>query len=232
MSYRTVAFFKIKDTNNYYYYYYFSQLAPLFGIVELKQARVILINLIGTMEKRCPEIHQVFTLISDLNSWDAKRVDQPDFDRRLEAYKKIKTLTLEKNLNTDLAFIVLHNSFYFVRCVSRNRSHLIDSIRFDSIRLIDNKYDFFLYQEQDISLRDNASFYLKEICPKIAYSLKGKGLLKQHWLESILFLVKKGIISENENVQGLSISLLGVMVSRFLPRYAFKCIDTYSRANR
>lgn len=36
-------------------------------------------------------------------------------------------------------------------------------------------------------------------------------MIRQQWVESILNLIKRGISSDNENVQTLSISLLGVM---------------------
>ncbi|KAK6627164.1 hypothetical protein RUM44_009641 [Polyplax serrata] len=160
---------------------YMRQIAVLFGILELKQARKVLINLVADMEKKEPELKEVGIMVQQLNAWDLKSVDQPDFEKRLDALKNIKSLSDEKQLDTNLAFIVLHNCFYFVRC------------------------------EPDISLRDSASYCLKEICPKMTTTLKSRGMIRQQWVESILNLIKRGISSDNENVQTLSISLLGVM---------------------
>lgn len=96
----------------------FRQLAVLFGVIELKQARKILINSVADMETRCEELSQVATIVREINAWDLKRVDQPDFEKRLDAFKKVKLLADEDKLHVDLALIVLHNCFYFVRCVS------------------------------------------------------------------------------------------------------------------
>lgn len=133
------------------------------------------------VEIRKPELGSYVSIIKDLNAYDPQRMDQPNFDKRLGAFKTIRTLLQEKKIDTNLGIVILHNCFYFMRC------------------------------ETDLSLRDNASFCLQEMCPKVAHAVKDNKTSLKFWIESILRLIRDGINAETDNMQSFSIQLLGIM---------------------
>lgn len=60
-------------------------------------------------------------LLGDLNAWDVKWIDQPDFNRRLNAFKKLEEMANEKNISVNLGIIVIYTCFFFVKTVSSVR---------------------------------------------------------------------------------------------------------------
>lgn len=75
-------------------------------------------NLVANIGKRLPDMGARMSVIPELNAWDHKWMDQPDYETRLDAFKKIQKLIEDENANSDLALIVLYNCFFFIRYVS------------------------------------------------------------------------------------------------------------------
>jgi len=94
-------------------------LAPLFGTVEGRSAREALCNTVRVIGQREALHASLGELVSSLNAWDRKRIDEPDFDVRLKAHKEINAI-LSKGTppSTDWVYLVLYNCFHFVRKVS------------------------------------------------------------------------------------------------------------------
>lgn len=67
------------------------------------------------------EMELIATVSSNLNAFDKRWVEQPDFDTRLEAFKTVQTLLDSGKLSVDLGVIVIHHCFYVIR-------EVIDSI--------------------------------------------------------------------------------------------------------
>lgn len=55
-------------------------------------------------------------IISRLNAWNAKRLEEPDYDARLEGFANAKLLVQQDALKTDEILPLLHNCIYFVLC--------------------------------------------------------------------------------------------------------------------
>ncbi|KAL0280213.1 UNVERIFIED_CONTAM: hypothetical protein PYX00_001577 [Menopon gallinae] len=160
---------------------YLRSFAVLLGTIDSVDCRKMLTNALANIQNRCPELNESLSVVRDLNANDSKWVSQPDFDKRLDAYKKVKTLASEGQMDLDFALMVLHNSFYVVRC------------------------------DTDLSLRDSASYCLKEICPILANNWKDNQNQNQFWIDSILRTIHLALIGKDENIQTFAISLLGVM---------------------
>lgn len=64
------------------------------------------------------EMDQIATTVRQLNAYDKRWVEQPDFDTRLDAFKKVQTLLDEGKLSVNLGVIVIHHCFYVIRSVS------------------------------------------------------------------------------------------------------------------
>ena len=70
--------------------------------------------------RRDPQQAHLADMVCALNSWDERRVDQADFDRRLSAHKDInvRLQTATDAPAVDWMALVLYNCFHFVRTVS------------------------------------------------------------------------------------------------------------------
>jgi U3 small nucleolar RNA-associated protein 20 len=104
-------------------------LAQLFGQVNSPGPRKLLIELLMTVakcntEERKAQLYASAQLISKLNAFDAKWVEQPDFNQRLDGFKEVHEMLEKGQVDLDLGVIIIHNCFHFIRTVSiRNESH-------------------------------------------------------------------------------------------------------------
>ncbi len=61
-------------------------------------------------------------ILTKLNSWDARRIDEPDYIVRLEAFDVAKeTMTSSKEPSVDLLLMLLHNCCYFITNVCSSK---------------------------------------------------------------------------------------------------------------
>ncbi|RZF48294.1 hypothetical protein LSTR_LSTR010257 [Laodelphax striatellus] len=116
---------------------YAQQLAPVFALASAPDARKLLTQITSAVTKDASGIDE--KLLDDLNAWDKRWIDQPDFTRRLDAFKRIQNLVDSKTMPLDLGIIIIYTCFHFLRT------------------------------EKDMSLRDNASQCLHKLCPAMAH---------------------------------------------------------------
>ncbi|XP_063986981.1 small subunit processome component 20 homolog [Diachasmimorpha longicaudata] len=169
---------------------------PLLSCVGSSAARKLLLQLFKTIaSKDCesspvPRDIMVKTadLLGELNAMDQRWIDQPDFERRLDAFSEIKSAISSENpeqskiLTIEFGVAVLYSCFYFLK------------------------------RETDLSLRDSAGLCLNILGPELAKRNKDNKVDRMFLIEeTILNLVRTGIRSKNEAVRLRSISFLGVM---------------------
>eukprot|EP00794_Sanderia_malayensis_P003704 gene3704-4224_t len=63
-----------------------NSLTTLFLTMKDKLARVLLCDVYEIMAQRDEELSPIKGLVHDMNSWNPRRLDEPDFDRRLQAF--------------------------------------------------------------------------------------------------------------------------------------------------
>jgi U3 small nucleolar RNA-associated protein 20 len=102
---------------------YSRSLAPLFGAVNTPGPRKLLNKLLITIAECCSEEQKAYLfasaqLISKLNASDAKWVEQPDFNQRLDGFKEVHEMLEKGQINLELGVIIIHNCFHFIRTVS------------------------------------------------------------------------------------------------------------------
>jgi U3 small nucleolar RNA-associated protein 20 len=88
-------------------------LSQLFFLLNTQAARNQLIQVIGKLANIHEDIGTVFRVVDDLNAWSTKRIDEPDFDRRFDAFSKISQ-DLWTHLNVYEWLPILYNFFFFV----------------------------------------------------------------------------------------------------------------------
>ena len=102
---------------------YCRSLAPLFGAVSTPGPRRLLNKLLVTIAKCCSEEKKAHLLasaqlISKLNAFNAKWVEQPDFNQRLDGFKEVHDMLEKGQIDVELGVIIIHNCFHFIRTVS------------------------------------------------------------------------------------------------------------------
>ncbi|XP_067207673.1 small subunit processome component 20 homolog isoform X2 [Linepithema humile] len=159
-------------------------LASLLSDLSTRKLFLLLYSIIA--ERSSEEFHETMTrdcdILTMLNAWDYKWIDQPDFQKRLDAFGKISTMVEKNTITLEFGVIVIHNCFYFLKT------------------------------ESDLAIKDCSGQCLKLVVSKLAKENKSNTLNRRYLMDdTILALTRKGITSKNETVRLQSIALLGYM---------------------
>ena len=94
-------------------------IAQLFSTITSRQSRSLLCDIVAAMATTDPALTRVSTLVSQLNAWDPKRVEEPDYMLRLDAYQEcVRTVqATDRPLNTVWCQLVLNNCLYYLATV-------------------------------------------------------------------------------------------------------------------
>ncbi|XP_011858769.1 PREDICTED: small subunit processome component 20 homolog [Vollenhovia emeryi] len=162
-------------------------IAPLMGLLSDVPARKSLLRLFRAIAERSAEERREmmirdYDILAALNAWDHRWIDQPDFQRRLDAFKLIDDMAGRNAIALEFGVTVIHNCFYFLKT------------------------------ESDLAMRDCSGQCLKLVAAKLAREHRGDALDRRYVMDdTVLALAKKGIASKNEAVRLQSIALLGHM---------------------
>lgn len=164
-------------------------IAPMFAQITAVGPRKRLCDLLKLISQRTEDIQEkeelkvMAELISDLNAWDRRWVEQPDYEKRLNAYKKISDLSEANRIDINLGLLVIYHSFYFIK------------------------------HDKDMALRDSAAHHLKSIVPGLIRRYQQENPKELDFLVGnvILNLVRRTVRDKNENVRTQGILLLGEM---------------------
>ncbi|XP_050560675.1 small subunit processome component 20 homolog [Spodoptera frugiperda] len=163
---------------------YIKNIAVLFNKVGPVEVRKLLLKLLSSIAEGATKNKDVLTrmaeTVAEMNAFNKRWIEQPDFDRRIDAYKKIYQLLDKDEIDVDLAILIVNNCFYFIRT------------------------------EKDIGLRDSAGLCLKRILPKLLMKYRstpdGQFLVR----DTVLSLISTGIRdTKNELLRNECINLLG-----------------------
>lgn len=91
---------------------YVKFVANLFSIFLTRRTREILCRIYLKISENDPEQSKVAMLINDLNSWDTKHLNQPNYDKIFAAFKDITSKINE--FNTEQLLPILKNCLYFI----------------------------------------------------------------------------------------------------------------------
>ncbi|XP_076242844.1 small subunit processome component 20 homolog [Calliopsis andreniformis] len=160
---------------------------PLLGTLSATPARKLFLELFKTIAEKSSEdcretLIQNYNIISALNAWDRRWIDQPDFQKRLDAFTEIKNAVEQDSITLEFGIAVIYNCYYILR------------------------------NETDLAMKDYAGQCLKLIGPKLAKKHGGNVSDRRYLMDdTILMLIRRGIGSKNETVRFQSIGFLGHM---------------------
>ncbi|XP_073844467.1 small subunit processome component 20 homolog [Musca autumnalis] len=173
---------------------YVRKIAPLFEQVSEVSARKQLCDLIADIAKIKHKINPNSAITKNLkftarimillNAWDKRWVEQPDYEKRLDALKELKKqIESPEGLDMDLGVLVIFNCMYFLR------------------------------HDKDMGLRDNASEHLRLLLPHLTKKYANDKQQIRYLVGDIFMnLIRRIIKDSHENVRNEGIRLLGEMV--------------------
>ncbi|XP_050316163.1 small subunit processome component 20 homolog [Anthonomus grandis grandis] len=178
-------------------------LTPLFAEVSCVPGRKILVKTLEYMAENNDWLKQASSLISDLNAFDSKWLDQPDFERRHGAFKKIQLIIQEGTIELSYGILLVYNLFFIMK------------------------------SEKDLALKDNASHALRSLCPALIKQCQNNHKDLEYVLnDSIFALIKAGMRNnQNNDLRNECISLLGCL-ARECPDSHFTLRDLNKFTNK
>lgn len=147
-------------------------------------ARKTVCRMIDLLVEKCddPQLAQYASILHDMNAMDKRWLGQPNFSRRLNAFRKLEELTKQHELvSVEFVIWIVHQCFYYLRT------------------------------DHDLAIRDNTYHYLRTTtidCIKMHYSDKRESV--QYLIERVILpALIKGVKNTNETVRYESINLIG-----------------------
>lgn len=163
---------------------HFKQLSPLFADISYVSSRKILCQILEMISKQTNDSHLslLAETVLQLNAWDVKWVDQPDFQRRLDGFKTIKNCIENDTLDITLGLIVIYNCYYIIN------------------------------NENDISLKENAADCWKDVSSALLKKYENSSKDLDYILNDVLFnMIRKGFKNKSDDVRNECILLLGYL---------------------
>uniref|UniRef100_A0A914X119 Small subunit processome component 20 homolog n=1 Tax=Plectus sambesii TaxID=2011161 RepID=A0A914X119_9BILA len=152
------------------------RLVPLLSSIRARPPRDALITIFDSIRQatRLDYVKDSLSLIVKLNSWDQKRLDEPDHDRRIEAYSE-----LNRRFDDGSAIDI-----HLLEMVAHSDAHEI-------------------IETTDLSLRASASANLRKLIEYFKGCELPEGAKTECLQDHLLPLVKKGLRHESEIVRAL-----------------------------
>ena len=92
-------------------------LSKLFSQINSRSTRQCLCDVfLGLANVDSSFSPDAYEILVRLNAWNAKRLEEPDYDARLEGFANAKLLIQQDALKTDEILPLLHNCIFFVLC--------------------------------------------------------------------------------------------------------------------
>uniref|UniRef100_A0A2C9JTH6 Uncharacterized protein n=1 Tax=Biomphalaria glabrata TaxID=6526 RepID=A0A2C9JTH6_BIOGL len=163
---------------------FYRSVSQLFSSVKRRESRVLLCKLFHVICNSDDYFKSISSLIDQLNAWDKRKVEEPDFILRLQAFNQLNTKIADEEPNADLLLPVIHNC-----------CHFIDAI-------------------DDLSIRDNSTHCLVKIIAKLAFtnSSEVQKVFNIVVEKTLVPQVKQGIRSKSEAVRHEFLTVLQSLV--------------------
>ncbi|CAJ0951085.1 unnamed protein product, partial [Mesorhabditis belari] len=168
----------------------YCKLPKFFAVFDNRTTREVLGNVCDKLGKnpKCTPIDvEILNCLTDLESWNAKRLDEPDFDRRANGYSRIAKIFQKANDPPNL---------HLLAALAQSNAHTISTI-------------------DDIALRAQASLNLRDLNDFIAKPIFNEKEVYYMIDHHLLPLIIRGFRQEQQNVRDEFIRDLNGLVSTF-----------------
>lgn len=166
-------------------YSYIKQISPLFEQMQEVNHRKMLVKVFNQLMSM--DTIEMKSMVNDLNAYDRRWIEQPDFERRLSVFHRLEKIINNETLkmDQDLAIIIIFHCFHFLK------------------------------HEKDLAMRDNSGHFLKLISLQvIRQCIDDKPKLDLFVDKILLNLIQKRIQGDSK-VRTESIQLLGELAREY-----------------
>lgn len=173
----------------------------LLELVQEPATRTIIVQMVKLMAERSGTLEhaQCATFIEDMNAMDKRWLGQPDYERRLGAFRSIDRIMQNGELHgMDLTVLFVHQCFYYLKT------------------------------DSDMAIRENTNHFLRKVViSSIRKFGNEKKAETQYLLERVILkALMKGIKDKNDSHRNESIQLLGEL-SRECADYSTVLFDLH-----
>ncbi|XP_078326712.1 small subunit processome component 20 homolog isoform X1 [Crassostrea virginica] len=166
---------------------FYRSICRLLGYIQNRHSRILLCQLIQVIATSNEDLKEISQFLAELNAWDPKHTEEPDYLKRLNAHKRVNEAIqkMEGALDVDILFPVLHSCCY-------------------CIKMID-----------DMSLRDNATHTLVTMVKQFSHVTYDQNDFRDLISNGLVHEIKAGFRSKKETVRHEFIALLSVLADTF-----------------
>jgi U3 small nucleolar RNA-associated protein 20 len=158
---------------------YVRRMAPLFDQITDIGARKLLCNILADICDRTDNA-MLKDLVIELNAWNKRWLEQPDYDRRLQAFREIDRLLSNDALTMEIGVITIYHCYYFLK------------------------------HDDDLAIRDNSSTHLRSLAVYLVKKYQNDAHDKIYILDNVIFsYVNRAIKGSNAKFREESCLLLG-----------------------
>ncbi|XP_065094084.1 small subunit processome component 20 homolog isoform X2 [Ochlerotatus camptorhynchus] len=173
----------------------------LLELVQDSATRAIIVQMVKLIAEKSGSTEHTHcaTILEDMNAMDKRWLDQPDYERRLGAFRSIDRIMQSDELcGMDLTVLFVHQCFYYLKT------------------------------DTDLAIRDNTNHFLRKVTiSSIKKFGTNKKAETQYLLERVILIaLMKGIKDKNNVSRNESIQLLGEL-SRECAEYSTILSDLY-----
>lgn len=117
----------------------FRTISSLFGYFKDRANRLILSQVLSVLSEKDPELQEIANMCASLNSFSARKIDEPDFDERLRTFNRINEVKY-KQLSVKQWRPIVYNMLYFIKdteelAIRSNASfalrRFVETVRYD-----------------------------------------------------------------------------------------------------
>lgn len=89
---------------------------PLFANFYARKPRALLCDMYVQMTSSNVTLSTIAAHLSAMNSWDEQRLDEPDYEKRVGAYREVTNQVKAEKWRVSDLLALTHNCFYFISC--------------------------------------------------------------------------------------------------------------------
>ncbi|KAJ7127009.1 armadillo-type protein [Mycena epipterygia] len=210
-------------------------LSQLFQSLRSRLARVSLVNTLRRLSLLDTSLERLAQLLDSLNAYSSRRIDEPDFDRRLSAFATLNE-TLFKSLSPAEWLPIIYSMLHFIQdpaelAIRNNASftmrHFIDLVAARGAPEFETMFTRVLFPGLKNGLRSKNELVRSEILSVIAYAITKCEAIS--FLQEMRVLLAGGDEEANffNNIHHIQIHRR----SRALRRLADQCDEGHLRSN-
>ena len=132
-------------------------MVPMFSRVATRNERLELCSVLQNCAVQDPTMNLLAEICTDLNSYDKRRVEEPDFERRMKVFKKVRDIVKD-----DVGMSILELSCVIYNCFFFIKNDTDSSLKANSLEALNSTCK--LMQQMSITNPDVSKVLIDKIC--------------------------------------------------------------------